>query len=268
MDIQQLPEEHRERILDVLVGMNGAFWHIPRKMQVIALLRAARGRNVSQKLIAIAMGVAESYVTKYKQRFQERPDNMFPRPGRPSPIGDVFEDIKEFIEGEVEADRSVTLGVLMEFLVDELNLTVTRHAVWEYMTSHGYSYVSGIPTEAERVTVERGELQRFYERELPNALQGAHPALVFNMDEMGAERYADRKRINVFVPNEEAPEDGGVLGGIPRTSNRCTLMACIGLDGSRLKPLIITRNKTVSSLMFENGYSRENLILVSTKKAT
>ena len=43
-------------------------------------------------------------------------------------------------------------------------------------------------------------------------------------------------------------------------------MACVGLDGTRLKPLIITRNKTVSSLMFENGYNQENLILVSTKK--
>ena len=43
-------------------------------------------------------------------------------------------------------------------------------------------------------------------------------------------------------------------------------MACIALDGSRLKPLIVTRNKTVSSLMFENGYTKENLILVSTPK--
>ena len=74
MDIQQLPDEHRERILAVLVGMNGAFWGLPRKMQVIALLRATRGRDVSNKLIAIAMGVAESFVTKYKQRFQERPE--------------------------------------------------------------------------------------------------------------------------------------------------------------------------------------------------
>ena len=86
------------------------------------------------------------------------------------------------------------------------------------------------------------------------------------MDEMGAERYADRKRINVFIPEEEAPDEGGVLVCVQRTANRCTLMACVGLDGSRLKPLIITRNKTVSSLMFENGYNQENLILVSTKK--
>ena len=156
----------------------------------------------------------------------------------------------------------------MEFIVDELNVPVSRHAVWECMVNHGYAYVSGIPTEAERANVNRAEVHDFYTTTLPNAVEGAHPALVFNMDEMGAESYADRKRIDVFVPEEEAPEDGGVLVGVQRTANRCTLMACVGLDGSRLKPLIITRNKTVSSLMFENGYNRENLILVSTKKAT
>ena len=111
-------------------------------------------------------------------------------------------------------------------------------------------------------------MQRFYTTILPNAVEGAHPALVFNMDEMGAERYADRKRINVFVPEEEAPDEGGLLVGVQRTANRCTLMACVGLDVSRLNPFINTRNETVSSLMFENWYSQENLILVSTKKAT
>ena len=55
-DIQVLPDEHREKILAVLVAMRGRFWHLPRKLQVVALLRATRGRGVSQKVIAIPMG--------------------------------------------------------------------------------------------------------------------------------------------------------------------------------------------------------------------
>ena len=136
---------------------------------------------------------------------------MFPLPGRPSPIGAVFDQIENFIDEEIEADHSVTLGVLMEFIVDELNVPVSRHAVCEYMVNHGYAYVSGIPTEAERANVNRAEVQRFYTTTLPNAVEGAHPALVFNMDEMGAERYADRKRINVFVHEEEAPKTAAFL---------------------------------------------------------
>ena len=99
-DIQVLPEEQRERILAVLVAMRARFWHLPRKLQVVALLRATRGRGVSQKVIAVAMGVANSYVTKYKQRDQERPHDMFPLPGRPSPIGAVFDQIEAFIDEE------------------------------------------------------------------------------------------------------------------------------------------------------------------------
>ena len=48
--------------------------------------------------------MANSYVTKYKQRDQERSHDMFPLPGRPSPIGAVFDQIENFIEDEIEAD--------------------------------------------------------------------------------------------------------------------------------------------------------------------
>ena len=184
-------------------------------------------------------------------------------PGRPSPIGAVFDQIENFIDDEIEDDRSVTLGVLMEFIVDELNVPVSRHAVWEYMENHGYAYVSGIPTEAERVNVSRAEVQRFYTTTLPNAVEGAHPALVFNMDEMGAERYADRKHVKVFVPRGVAHSEGMPIG-VPRSSRRCTLIGCIALDGSRLKPAVVIKNLTVNSLLFENGYSPENVTIYTT----
>ena len=76
--------------------------------------------KVTQEDIAVVMGVAPSFVTKYKQRFQERPNDMFPPPGRPSPLGKVFGKIEDFIADEIEDDRSVTLSVLMDFIVDEL----------------------------------------------------------------------------------------------------------------------------------------------------
>ena len=56
-DIQVLPDEHREKILAVLVAMRCRFWRLPMKIQVVALLRATRGRGVSQKVIEIAMGL-------------------------------------------------------------------------------------------------------------------------------------------------------------------------------------------------------------------
>ena len=134
----------------------------------------------------------------------------------------------------------------------------------EFMRNHGYPYVSAVPTEDARVNVDREKLTSFYTRKLPAALEGVHPALVFNMDEMGAEPYADRKRVKVFVP-QRLNRGNGMEVGVPRTMHRCTLVVCIGLDGSRLRPAIITRNLTVSSLVFESGYGLENFTVYSTK---
>ena len=145
---------------------------------------------------------------------------------------------------------------------------MTRKRLLEFMKEHGYAYVSGIPTEDARADVDKVRLRLFYNDKLPDSVEGVHPSLVFNMDEMGAERYADRKRINVFLPEDEAPEDGGVPVGIPRSSRRCTLIACIALDGTRLTPAIVTKTETVNSLLFESGYDPERVKLYSTKKAS
>ena len=87
--VHELSEENQARMEDVLNAMNEDFWRLPRKLQVIVLLRATREMKVSQSDIATVIGVAPSFMTKYKQRFQEHPNDMFPRPGRPSPIGKV-----------------------------------------------------------------------------------------------------------------------------------------------------------------------------------
>ena len=58
-----------------------------------------------------------------------------------------------------------------------------------------------------------------------------------------------------------------MLVGIPRTSYRCTLIACVALDGSRLKPAIITKNKTVNTIVFEKGYDTNALKLFHTKNS-
>ena len=41
-------------------------------------------------------------------------------------------------------------------------------------------------------------------------------------------------------------------------------MVCIVLDGSRLTPAVVIKNVTVNSLLFENGYSPENVTIYTT----
>ena len=260
----QLPEPKQSRMVSLLDEFdNGDFWRLPRKVQTVMLLQRREEFNLSQKDIAILMGVAPSSVCKYKYDFLEHPEQLFGLPGRPSKIRDVFPQVENFIREQWANGRSLPLGVLLEYLADKLAVFVTRKCLREYMINHGYPYVMGIPTDEMRVVVPHQDMEAFYTASLPAALRGVHPSLVFNMDEMGAERYADRKHVKVFVPRGVAHSEGMPIG-VPRSSRRCTLIGCIALDGSRLKPAVVIKNVTVNSLLFENGYSPENVTIYTT----
>ena len=262
---ESLPEPNKTAMTNLLNAVaDDDFWIAPRKIQVVGLVLRREEFHVSQTDIAKVMGVANSSVTRYKQEYEDHPDDMFPRAGRPSPISDVFPDIRNFIAAEMADNHAVTIGVLMEYVKDSLGVDVLRKNLREYMKSHGYAYVSGRPMEDTRVLLDRDKLVRYYNVKLPAAVDGVHPSLVFNMDEMGAERFADRKHVMVFLPDDENAHDG-VAVGIPRSTRRCTLVACIALDGSRLKPAIITKTRRVNSAVYENGYDTGNLIVYSTK---
>lgn len=88
------------------------------------------------------------------------------------------------------------------------------------------------------------------------------------MDEMGIELFADRrKEVMVYVRPEQVRRHGPLYIGIPRTSRRCTLIACISLSCETLKATIITRTKTVNSIVFEKGFSLQNFDLFTTENS-
>ena len=243
------------------------FWMSPRKVQVVVMLRRKRNMTITDRDISTVMDVSVGVVSRYKHYMIVRPDAPFRRPGRPSPLDDVFPHEKNFIRDETTHHRSVTIGVLMEYLADTHNVFVSRRNLWEYMTNHGYAYVWGVPTEDHRAVPNIPGLTQFYTRDLPEAVNGVHPSLVYNSDEMGTERFADKKEHQVFVLESEAPADGTVAIGIERTARRCTLLACIALDGTCLKPAIITKNRTVNSRLFEKGLTPKDIAMYWTENS-
>ena len=87
----QVPEPKQSRMVSLLDEFdNGDFWRLPRKVHSVMLLHRREEYNLSQKDIAILMGVAPSSMCKYKHDFLEHPEQLFRPPGRPSQIRDVF----------------------------------------------------------------------------------------------------------------------------------------------------------------------------------
>ena len=130
------------------------------------------------------------------------------------------------------------------------------------MERHGFVYMSAATTEAPRVQLDPNDIIVFYTVTLPTAINGVHPSLVFNLDEMGAEMFADRKNVFVFVLRRDVPRNQRLEVGVPRTTRRCTLIACISLDGTTVCPAIITKTMTISSVVLaEGGYMSNHLKL-------
>ena len=149
------------------------------------LLTNMEGLKVTQTSIAQVMDVANSLVTRIKHYLEEHPDEVFKMRGRPSKITPVFDKVVSFIHDEMKEGRSVTLGVLKEFMADTLHVHVRRKVLWQYMKNHDYTFVSGVPTENTRLEVKVEDLLNFYNVAISNAIEGVNPVLVFNMDEMG-----------------------------------------------------------------------------------
>ena len=266
LNINSLEPERMGRVTNLLAEVGrGDFWSSHRCVQVLRMLNRKDAFQVKQVDIALTLGVSKSLVTRLKQDFEDFPDETRPRPGRPSELSDVFPLLVNFILAETRECRAVTMSVLLTFVSEIVPFPVTRKTLYTFMRRHNYVYKSANPTDALRVTVRAEDIVNFYVNSLPDTLNGTHPSLVFNVDEMGAETFADRKRIFVFLPESDVPAHGSFDVGVPRSTRRCTLVACVSLDGTRLCPAVITKTVTISSAVFsQGGYTPDRLKIFHT----
>ena len=95
----------------------------------------------------------------------------------------------------------------MAFVNDKLRIHVTKQALKMHMKRHNFCYRWATPTDQHRATIEARDVEAYYNA-LEEQIRGLHPALVFNMDEMGVELFADRKEVKVFVRPNQVPEEG------------------------------------------------------------
>ena len=165
--------------MQFLSGVDDDFWKLQRKEQIGKLLEHLDETDTTQKDISKVMGVSEK--TESKTKYQLLKDgNVTPKGGRPSTMTEVFPRVCEFIKKELGEGRSVTLGILVEYIAKKLGKHIERRVVREYMKDHGFSFVMGEPTEDLRVKADQDKLKTFYTSELPAAVEGVHPALIFN----------------------------------------------------------------------------------------
>ena len=145
------------------------------------------------------------------------------------------------------------MAVLLGFVVDELKVPVSRKRLWNYMDKHGFAYEPALTRDVHRVDINPNEVMAFYDA-LERDLAGVNSRLVYNVDESGFELFADKSdEVMVYVRPDRVQPHRPLYVGVPRTTRRITLVACITLAGETLTPTIITRTKTVNSLVLTGG---------------
>ena len=226
--IHLLPEHRRGNALALLLEVGqGDYWEQRRYVQVVRLLDGKDDYEVLQTDIAKLMDLSDNIVSRYKRYHRLHPGEERRLSGRPSEIRDVFPRLENFIDDRNKADKPVTMDVLMEFATNQLHIAVSRKALREYTRDPGFVYKLGTPRDSNRVNTKEREIEMFFS-DLANDLEGVNSSLVFNVDEMGVELYADRKEVMVFVRPGDVPRNGNLLIGVERSPRRCTLIGCIG----------------------------------------
>jgi hypothetical protein len=98
----------------------------------------------------------------------------------------------------------------------------------------------GVPMEESRLAVSPDDIEAYFHR-LVAIVDGPPAHFVFNVDEMGDQEWADREEKPCYVRSEHTGDE--VPFPVPRSGKGITLVACIGVDGSFLKPLIVIHRK-------------------------
>ncbi len=216
--------------------------------------------NTGHTAIGKLFGVSKGTISTHYKRMQL---GRKPYIGRPGVLNDFeIEQLILFIKERTENHRSPNVFQCIDFIFDRFHISInpkTLYGIIERIKC--IKSVKGIPLESSRSDVPTQVVINYYER-LDELLlkESIPPEFFFNVDEAGFQDYADARCQIVIVP-DDAPDT--VYYSIERNSKRATLIGCICMDGSALKPLVVTPQKTVTRKLYINGYNESNCIIVS-----
>ena len=93
------------------------------------------------------------------------------------------------------------MNAVLKYLIDEHDIYVTGKHLWDFLTNQGFPYVEVVADEERRTRLKRTEVSEFYTTTLPQAANGVHPSLFYNMDAMHHHRVYRSRRDDAHASN-------------------------------------------------------------------
>ena len=97
-------------------------------------------------------------------------------------------------------------------------------------------------------------------------MEGVPTELIFNLDEVGMQKWADRKKKKILAPVDM--KNSRIEYAVERTEKRITIVSAISMAGDCLTPMIITHRKTIDKELLNSGIRIGEDILLETQESS
>jgi hypothetical protein len=123
---------------------------------------------------------------------------------------------------------------------------------YEFLNRHSDNIILclAIPQKESRINVTKVAARRRVQN-LIEFVRNIHMALIFNIDEVESEEWAERKPKKVFVPAVRAEET--VHHALKRGRRRVTAIVTISIAGDVLTPLLVIHRHIIDHPLWQKG---------------
>ena len=140
------------------------------------------------------------------------------------------------------------------FLVHEVEILPDTLRKWIYREKD-IKIVEATPLEEARMKVSFDDISSYFDN-LEKIISNYPSAFVYNVDESGFDKFADKKNCSIVVPNNI--NNTNWFHCVSRNEKRTTLIACVSADGGYVKPMVVAR-ESIDMELFELGFTPDRV---------
>jgi hypothetical protein len=213
-------------------------------------------RPISYNRIGQLLGIDRKTVWHHWTHFKAHGLDDSP-PGRPAILGDdQLGQVVGFALEQFYSMQPITSARLIWFIHREYGLDISNDTLRRALArDQRIKPCAGTPMEMQRVQVTNEALMEYYSL-LQRTIEEVPTAFIWNMDEIGHSDWADAHQELVYVPSNF--EEDHIPIPVNRAGKRITLVGCICLDGTVMKPMVVIPRHTVDNDLSLLGVSNSN----------
>ena len=167
------------------------------------LKKTEKFRDITLKRIGTLLGVSGNVISVHARREQKTKKEV----GRPCLLNaEMKKYVLEVVKERVSNQLATTIGYIRRLLRSRYSILIPSRSISRFLKNEGFQLVWAIPDEQKRVDVEEKAMVKYFQ-DLSQMVKGVRKELIFNVDEIGFQRWADKQKIKVIWQEEKKYDD-------------------------------------------------------------